>query len=363
VPVDGRPSSPTFNQTLPLISFTNETIITFAIDQTRNRLYVTTRVTGSNPVQSQIRIIDINPANATFNQSVGSVALPGGQQAAGIAVNSVTNKIYVTSYASGGGVFVLNGANQNLTLIPETFGAFGGVAINEATNMIYTGKTGPNGIFSIDGATDTLSATVSLPNFSLGNFGDSFIAINTATGRIYLVSSDSSLTVLDGVRSNSTFNTIIGTIPNVGNHRIALDESTNKIIVTSNSFKTTIVDGTTNTIAATTFGNMTSADLVVNPVTRRAYIAYVFYGTQAINLNDNSYTYIETTVELGETIVNRNNNFFYFPRNRTVNDISFLNTNDNIGSVTGLPHGFGRTIFSAQNSATNRFIWLTHHLI
>lgn len=354
LPIDARPASPTFNQALPVISFTNQTIVSFAIDQARGRLYATTRTLNSSPAQSQIQIVDINPANPTFNQAIGSAALPSGQQAGAVAVNSVTNKIYVTSASSNGGVFVLNGATQNLTLIAGTLGA-GGVIVNEATNMVYAGKAtiSPFGIFIIDGVTDTPMKTVSLPSFITSNFND-YIAVNSTSGRIYLVSSNNTLSVLDGDRSSANFNSIIANIPNVGNGRIGLDEGTNKIVVGTSTQKTTIVDGATNTIAATTFANMTSQDVAVNPVTHRAYIAYVFYTTQAINLNDNSYINIGTASEIGESIINPNNNFFYFPRNQSANDIAFLNTNDTIGLVTGVPHGFGRYLFAAQNTVTNR---------
>ena len=357
VSIDGRPSSSTFNQLLPPMVFNNQTLAAFAIDQTRNLLYASTRTTGSNPVQSQIQIVDINPGNATFHQILSTVALPAGQQIGHLAVNSVTNKIYIASQLGGGGVFVLNGATNALTKIASTVQTTV-IAVNEVSNTIYAGLNGQFGdgtsyIQAIDGATDTFTRNINTPGAVVGNFGE-LIAVNSASERIYAILNNNILTVIDGKRTSPTFNTVLSNISGEFSGELAIDEGLNKIVVTSNGFKTSIIDGATNTVAATTQGNTTSVDVAINPITHRAYVGYVFYTTQAINLNDNSYTNIETTFELGELIVNPNNNSVYLPRNGAVSDIGFLNSNDVTGTVSGTPHNFGRFLFPAQNTLTNR---------
>ena len=103
-----------------------------------------------------------------------------------------------------------------------------------------------------------------------------------------------------------------------------------------------IIDGATNTVVATVKGNMSSADVAINPLTNRAFAGYVFYTTQNINLNDNSSTNIGTITEIGEAFVNPNNNLFYLGRSSAIADLIFFNQSDNLGSVTGEPHDFGR---------------------
>ena len=357
VSIDGRPSSSTFNQLLPPMVFNNQTLAAFAIDQTRNLLYASTRTTGSNPVQSQVHTVDINPGSATFHQILSTVALPAGQQSGHLAVNSATNKIYIASQASGGGVFVLNGATNALTKIASTIQT-SVIAVNEVSNTIYAGLNGSFGdgtsyIQAIDGTTDTFTRNINTPGGVVGNFGE-LIAVNSASERIYAILSNGSLAVIDGKRTSPTFNTVLSNVPGEFSGEVVVDEGLNKIVVTSNTSKTSIINGATNTVAATTQGNFSSADVAINPITHRAYIAYVFCTTQAINLNDNSYTNIETTLELGEPIINPNNNFVYLPRNGAVSDIGFLNPNDVIGAVSGTPHGLGRFLYTAQNTLTNR---------
>ena len=357
--VDGRTTSATFNQLLPSLAFSNQTIIAYAVDSTRNRIYVSTRVTGSSPIQSNVLTIDANPASATFHQVLTTTALPAGQQVGHIAVNVTTNKVYIASQLSTGGVFVLNNAAQTLTKIASTIAA-SSIVINETSNTVYAGLNGTvsggaSQIQAIDGNNDTLTINISVPGAFLGNFGE-FGAVNSITERVYLVLSNSSLCVIDAKRTSPTFNSVVANVPNVGfGGEIAVSEQLNKIVIADrNSFNTIIINGATNTVAAVVKGNMAAEDVAINPATQRAYVGYVFFTTQSINLNDNSFTNIGTAAEISEGIVNPNNNSFYLGRTSRIADLIFFNQNDSLGSITGEPHDFGRYVFAAQNKTTNR---------
>src|SRR5688572_20600498 len=66
VVIDGRSASPTFNQALPSLSFPGYAIRSFAADETRGLLYVTTVTMGPPPVQGHILVVDANPASVNF---------------------------------------------------------------------------------------------------------------------------------------------------------------------------------------------------------------------------------------------------------------------------------------------------------
>ncbi len=354
VVVDGRSGSPTFNQLLSPIVFANQTLVSFAIDQTRNRLYATTQIVGSNPVQSQVQIVDINPASGTFHQILSTVALPSGQAIGPVAVNTATNTIYVGITGAGGGVSFFDGVQQVVSFIANTQPG-GPIVVNEVSNTIYAGRSA-NFLTAIDGSTNTLTTNIALPSTLTGPLGRN-IAVNSTTERIYAVLTNGSLAVIDSRRTSPTFNTSLANVPGLAGNagRVAVDDAVNKIVVTSgNTFTTSIIDGATNSITATTQGNLNSLDVAINPNTHRAFIGCSLYTTQAINLNDNSVVNIATSSEIADGVVNPANDSFYIGYSSAGSGIAKLDQNDNLGFLVGVPHSLGRPLFSARNSVTNR---------
>lgn len=356
--VDGREASRTFNQLLPSIVFGGQTLFSFAIDESRSRIYVATTTTGSNPFQGQVHIVDSDPFSATFNQILYTVALPPGVEAMNAAVNTVTNKIYITGQGTSGGVFVLDGVNNQLTRITTMSGA-STIAVNELSNTIYSGFSNLAGLQAIDGNTDTPFFVIALPGLS----GTSIetIAVNRGTERVYAALQNNSLAVIDAKRSSPTFNNAIANIPNVGgvSGEVAVHEALNRIVVASGTdFTTSILDGNSNTVVATVKGNMRSADVSINPTTAQAFIGYLFYTIQSVNLITNRVAALGTVMELNEGLVNPNNNSFYFGVSSNESFLGFLDQNEVLGTVGGSPHGFGRYLYAAQNKTTNRMYFV-----
>jgi YVTN family beta-propeller protein len=126
-------------------------------------------------------MIDGNNGNlATF------IAVGGGASA--VALNPVTNQIYVTNFDSGN-VTVIDGATSVVT---ATLAASGGaLAINPVTNKIYlASNSGIGDVVIIDGATNTSTA---VPAGSL----PIALAVDVATNRVYVANnSGNDVTVL-----------------------------------------------------------------------------------------------------------------------------------------------------------------------
>jgi YVTN family beta-propeller protein len=358
VVVDGRPNSPTFNQTLPAVALPNQTISSFALDETRGRLYVATRITNSNPVQSQVQVIDANPASPTFHQTLRTAALPAGQSINSVAVNTNTNKIYAGTSSTGNGVYVINETTQTIAPIPGTLPT-GNIIVNDVSNTIYAVRNGVASVQAIDGVTDALTTSIALPG-NVGGFTGESVAINRQTERVFMSLINGSVSVVDAKRSSPTFNQALTNIviPNAGSGEVAVDESTNKIVVGSFNLRTTIIDGATNTIAATTFGNLSSSDVAINSNTDRAFVAYQLSVLQIVNLTNNTHTNVALAADVGEGIINPANNFYYFGRVLTDTDLAYLDTTDNMQAIGGLPHNFGRFIFSGINTQTNRLYFV-----
>ncbi len=219
----------------------------------------------------------------------------------GLAVNTVTNKIYVTN-ANSNGVTVIDGATNRTTRIPMNSGNEQ-VVVNPVTNTIYVNFGLPT-LLAIDGTTNattpvnvgcgpeglavnTVTNTIYLAcggfvialdgttgattSFAVGG-SSKFIAVNSVTNRIYTTSvNTSTVSVVDGDTH------AIANIPATQPIALALNPITNKIYVTNHSHPVpsttvTVIDGATNATSAIGVGQAPPA-LAVNPATNKIYLA------------------------------------------------------------------------------------------
>ena len=126
-------------------------------------------------------------------------------------VNPTANSIFIP--CTDGTINVLQGADVfgdgPATIIPAPSGYTGpysAVAANPITNMAYVADSGNSNLYVINGANNTVTATVTVgPN-------PTSIAVNIASNKIYVLSvvtgGAPSLTIVDGLT-----NTVLGTIP------------------------------------------------------------------------------------------------------------------------------------------------------
>ncbi|BCW43990.1 hypothetical protein StoSoilB5_11740 [Arthrobacter sp. StoSoilB5] len=107
----------------------------------------------------------------------GAPAVDAGDRAFDVAVNTVTNKIYITT--AGGYVSVVDGATYGPAVRVPMTAEPSVLAVNESSNKIYVGISG--GVTVIDGATN---ATTTVPLTG----GAQNIQVNPSTGKAYVLS-------------------------------------------------------------------------------------------------------------------------------------------------------------------------------
>jgi YVTN family beta-propeller protein len=100
--------------------------------------------------------------NGGTNQTT-TVSDPHASAPNGIAVNLVSNKIYVANYSSNN-VTVIDGATNKTTTVagPNEFGPYG-IAVNALTNKTYVANQSSQNLTVIDGATNR-AVTILDPN-------------------------------------------------------------------------------------------------------------------------------------------------------------------------------------------------------
>jgi YVTN family beta-propeller protein len=216
-----------------------------------------------NPVTNQIYVANDNSNTVTVINGAtnATTTVSAGSAPSAVAANPVTNQIYVTNAASNT-VTVINGATNATTTVsvgtvPQA------VAVNAVTNQIYVANYGSNTVTVIDGATNA-TTTVSVGS------GPFAVAVNPVTNQIYVANLDSNtVTVINGA-TNATTTVSVGSEPG----SVTVNPVTNKIYVANTNPATntvTVIDGATN---ATTTVSIVGppGSVTVNPVTNKIYV-------------------------------------------------------------------------------------------
>jgi YVTN family beta-propeller protein len=184
-----------------------------------------------------------------------------------IAIDSVTNKIYVTAIGCCAIAIttIIDGATDSTSWVEGNSNDYEcwAAAVNPVTDKIYVANQ-PGPVTVIDGATDDTASV---------NTGESgAIAINTVTNRIYALNYYGTVTVINGA-SNTTTNVSVGTSGGIALGAITVNTATNKIYVANNDLvgTVTVINGTDNSTATMSVGK-NPYDVTVNPVTNKIYV-------------------------------------------------------------------------------------------
>jgi YVTN family beta-propeller protein len=245
-----------------------------AVDSVTNKIYV------ANLVSNGVTVID-GSTNTTTSLPLGT------PPNSAIAVNSLTNQIYVTNSApafTNGSVTVIDGATNASTNVVAGF-VPGTIAVNSVTDTVYVGNLGLAGGSTVTVINGTTNAATTV---AVGN-QPTAIAVNSVTNQIYVASSP--VTVIDGA-TNKTTSVTAGTFP----YAVAVNPVTNQIYVANNESNTvTVIDGTSNATTTVQTGNSPSA-IAVNATTNKIYV--VNYNSNTVTVIDGS-TKATTTVAVG----------------------------------------------------------------
>ena len=145
--------------------------------------------------------------------------IPGVAQA--IAINPVSNKIYIPNGIGANQLAIIDGATEAVTTVPTGTNPEA-VTLNPTTNKIYVANQFSNNISVVDGATNTVTATIPVGLFPTA------LAVNAVTNRIYVVNFNAdTVSVINGAS-----NTVVATVP-TGHipDGIAINPISNKVYV------------------------------------------------------------------------------------------------------------------------------------
>ncbi|MGC9292428.1 MAG: Ig-like domain repeat protein [Acidobacteriaceae bacterium] len=182
----------------------------------------------------------ITVVNGASNSFTSSVNAPVGSvgNAVAVAVNPVTNSIYVVNQGNGSNGTVTAFTNGGTSIVPLTNSFYpSSVLVDPNTNLVYVagndGGGGNTALFVIDGVNNTTKATYSF--LSLG-----LMALSKNNGTVF-VSGDSQITEIlpDGTQKTIT--------PNLGGSvifAIAVDSASNTAYVAASNGSVAAINGT-----------------------------------------------------------------------------------------------------------------------
>ncbi len=225
---------------------------------------VTNKVYAANEVDGTVTIID-GATNSTSTVSAGGVPFA-------MAVDPILNQIYVGTRTS---VTVINGADNTITSVPLT-SLVNDIAVNISTHFVYIAHCDGDGT-----GTDSHVSIVDGPSLKVsvvtvaGRSCNARVAVNAVTNRAYFANQDRAnpaVIMIDGTSSQPVVIPLsLGPSGGEFPFALAVNPATAKVYVGSSQGTVTIIDEATTSTSTLTVG-LTADSLAVNPVTNQIYV-------------------------------------------------------------------------------------------
>lgn len=314
------------------VAKTDESVVTVPVGTNPQAVAV-------NPLTNKIYVANQQSGNVTVIDGTNNstVTVAAGSGASDVAVNTVTNKIYVANIFAGT-VSVIDGTT-NATVTVGVGNSPKDIAINAITNKIYVANQSSNSVTVINGADNTTTA------IAVGA-DPRTVVVNPVTNKIYVTARDSNyVTVING-ETNSAKTINIETGADIA----SVNPVTNKIYVAGSVF-VGVIDGTSDSATTFFFGSPTA--IAVNPMTNLIYVNDSYGAVGIIDGADNSTKFVEFGAVPGAIALNQASNKIYIPaRHQQSSSLKIIDGANN--SVSNIPIGGTLPSGVAVNPVTNK---------
>jgi YVTN family beta-propeller protein len=224
----------------------------------------------------------------------------------GVAVNPVTNMIYVSNY-NDQTVSVIDGTQNTITATIPVPGYPAGIGVNSTTNTVYVAlgaQSGAGSLAVINGTTNSVTTTVPVDQAPFA------VAVNPTTNMIYVTNNfgavagqnnDGTVSVINGSTNALATTFHVGVNPS----GVAIDPATNYLYVTIYNFdgsgsgatSVKVLDGTAGTVLGSVTPSAPPWLIDINPTTHRAYV------TESGPFGGNNVDVIDITTASSPTLV------------------------------------------------------------
>jgi YVTN family beta-propeller protein len=229
------------------------------------RVYAANAWTGPATGSPRHRIAVVD---AVAGRVTGEIDLGEGS-AFGLAANPDTDIVYAGDQVFTKRVYAIDGRTNRVVRSAEVGGDPRGLAVNPVTDKLYVTLTNQGKLVVLDGTTLAVEATL-----DFGLIEPAKVAVNPVTNTVYVSNAnrrgaDSSVTVIDGAT-----NTVTATI-GVDRYAlgIAVNPLANKVYVSNYTSETlTVIDGATNGIVGKAYVGGSPTGVEVDPIAKKVYV-------------------------------------------------------------------------------------------
>lgn len=195
----------------------------------------------ASPSSSGGCVDEINFTSEEFGYNF-ITAVPVGTDPFGVAVDNVTNDVFVTNTGSDN-VSVISATTDRSIASIDVGSAPSGEAYDWASNEIYVADGGDNNVSIISGASLTVVTTVAVGRSPVG------VVADPVSGQVFVADSGSAQVTAISVATN----TVVSTIPTGnGSYGLAVDNASDEVFVANQgSDNLSVIDAGTDQVAAT----------------------------------------------------------------------------------------------------------------
>lgn len=225
---------------------------------------------------------------ATWTYEVSSTVNVG-TSPFGVAVNPVTNTIYVPN-AGDDTVSVIDGITGSLLSTIGVGDAPGSAAVNSSTNTVYVTHEGADTVSVIDGATGAVVSTLAVGAWPYA------IAVNETTNTVYTANLSHSVSVIDGV--TRAVDTVAVGPSNSQLTGIAVNEATNTVYA-SDYINGSLwqIDGATHFVSPGIAVGAAPFGVAVYEATNTVYVANV--GSASVSVVNGATRVVDSVIPVG----------------------------------------------------------------
>jgi YVTN family beta-propeller protein len=294
---EGVAANPTTNRIYAAVSAYYQVGNVLVIDGSTNTVVATIPVSDTpyevavNPVTNRIYVTDVHWQTTTVIDGETDTITGGltlGAHPYGVAVNLASNRVYVTESGDDDIESIDGSTNQRVATFPTADNP-SAIAVNPSTNRIYVANSGSDSVSVIY---DSINPVTTIPVGAAPRG----IVVNPGSNRVYVANEDSStVSVIDAVS-----NSIVTTIP-VGRYPryVALNPLTDRIYVANQGDDiVSIIDGATNQVVGAVGVGDYPVGIAVNPSMNTIYVANYLSGN--VSVIDGTSNTVTTTIPAGE---------------------------------------------------------------
>jgi YVTN family beta-propeller protein len=282
---------------------------------------------------------------------IASIPVNGSPE--GVAVDPVSNRVYAAIFPTS--VAVIDGAtNSLLETVSLPFGAFR-VAVDSSRKRVYIAGCDFSqvplicGLSVLDESTNTVVGSTQIS--ANGGIGVEGLAVNPETNRIYVSDADNfEVDVIDAESVTIIANISFGRQEPLG---LAIDPHPDRVFATINGDQVGVINVDSNRIIKRILVGQENANTAVNPATHRGYVTNENFAPSTLGVIDTRDFQFITNIPVGNTpfdVAVDASSDLVFVTNIGDSTISIVNgaNNKNVGTI----QVFGR--FIATNPITHR---------